>query len=513
MSSGTSSSSLRVLLSQVDGSAMGIHSAAGAMMKHYDKSQVDVAIVEWRNSLHNAPIDRHLPLLYVANEVLQNSKRNRGNKFLEAFSPILGQSLIFICQHQGKIGTNSGVEKVRRTVKIWGDRRVFSLRFVNELLKGLEPYRYDSKNKGANKSTSAYSNANGDTTTVESHGNNNNGYNSLPAPSSHHLTSSVPSGNTFSPDPESPLAKQRRQEDQDEDDLMNIHDGDKSLSSDNDRSDDDDGNNEYNSLFRPLTESKLKVSILTIDEIAVANSNHASNFHGEGKATKRRRKSGSMARSDGSTGGLNNTSSNSSGRNRSKVLSTTSLIDIWKQVSELTVNYNLSQSVIKETRLWLDDMQHNTTILESLVGDDLLDTYKIVSSYQEKLNVEKGKLHSIANERQKLQNDAKKYLAYFENAIKQDEDDVKFCSSLLTQIQLFQHVHSDIRYARDQKIKEEILHQKNLEALAQKKRDEEESKRFRESALRSETEEKPGMVWNPNTREYQYLDTDESWRD
>ena len=77
-----------------------------------------------------------LPLLYVANEVLQTSKRNRGNKFLEAFSPVLGSSLIHICNADRGL-----VEKVRRTVKVWGDRRVFSMRFVMDILAGLDSYR------------------------------------------------------------------------------------------------------------------------------------------------------------------------------------------------------------------------------------------------------------------------------------------------------------------------------------------------------------------------------------
>ena len=33
------------------------------------------------------------------------------------------------------------MEKVRRTVKVWGDRRVFSMRFVMDILAGLDSYR------------------------------------------------------------------------------------------------------------------------------------------------------------------------------------------------------------------------------------------------------------------------------------------------------------------------------------------------------------------------------------
>ena len=137
-------SSLRGYLQRIDVSAPAIQGAAGAMMKHYDKSP-GVAVVEWRNALMQARENQFLPLLYVANEVLQNSKRNRGNKFLEAFSPILGQSLIFVCAKSPP----PLVESIRRTVKIWAERRVFSVRYVNELIKGLEPYR--NRNGGGGK--------------------------------------------------------------------------------------------------------------------------------------------------------------------------------------------------------------------------------------------------------------------------------------------------------------------------------------------------------------------------
>jgi len=57
--------SLRTLLARVDATAPAIQSTAGAMMKHYDRS-TGVAVVEWRNALHNANHrDKWLPLLYV----------------------------------------------------------------------------------------------------------------------------------------------------------------------------------------------------------------------------------------------------------------------------------------------------------------------------------------------------------------------------------------------------------------------------------------------------------------
>ena len=107
------------------------------MMRFYDKpGGPSLAVSEWRSVLQSSQPSLSLPLLYVANEVLQTSKRNRGSKFLEAFSPVLGSSLVFIVGRDRSV-----VEKVRRTVKVWGDRRVFSLRFVMDLLAGLDGYR------------------------------------------------------------------------------------------------------------------------------------------------------------------------------------------------------------------------------------------------------------------------------------------------------------------------------------------------------------------------------------
>ena len=128
---------LRATLNQTDMSAPAIQSSSRAMMRFYDKpGGTTTAVSEWRSVLQTASSTQYLPLLYVANEVLQTSKRNRGKKYLEAFSPILGSSLQYICGRDG-----SAVEKVRRTVKIWGDRRVFSMRYVMDVLQGLDAYR------------------------------------------------------------------------------------------------------------------------------------------------------------------------------------------------------------------------------------------------------------------------------------------------------------------------------------------------------------------------------------
>lgn len=142
---------LRNTLLRTENTLPAIQSAARSMMLFYDKpSGVDLAVSEWRSVLQTCQPFQMLPLLYVANEVLQTSKRNRGNKFLEAFSPVLGSSLIYICQRDRSL-----VEKARRTVKVWGDRRIFSMRFVMDILAGLDSFRGEGGNSAVVSSQSA----------------------------------------------------------------------------------------------------------------------------------------------------------------------------------------------------------------------------------------------------------------------------------------------------------------------------------------------------------------------
>lgn len=61
---------------------------------------------------------------------------------------------------------------------------------------------------------------------------------------------------------------------------------------------------------------------------------------------------------------------------------------------------------------------------------------------------------------------------------------------------------------------EEAQQLAEAEAIAQQEAEEKERKSLLED-VKKEAEAKPGMIWNPNLREYQYLHdhTEESWRD
>ncbi|GAX21430.1 regulator of Ty1 transposition protein 103 [Fistulifera solaris] len=447
----SNATSLRSILGNVDGSAPSIQNAAGAMMKFYDRG-ASVAVNEWRNALQTCVDNQLLPLLYVANEVLQNSKRNRGNKFLEAMSPVLSQSLVHICSRDPTL-----VEKVRRTIKIWGDRQVYSTRFIGDVLQGLEPYRH-----GRAPATTPRQ--------------------SLPSLS--------PSAASFSPGPSpdptatTTEAPSSTRSTNDDDDIRNIME-------DNDDEDDED-------IFATTAGSqKLEVEInlgSALDEMLQNKATDPSN------TSKRRRSS------------LGSQNSNSGTRKRrSVILSASNLLELWTRLSDLQQQYEGAQLVLAKIDERLQNMPADD--LANLVGDELQQAYQQNRMDEKQMTLQRQKLHAIAQERHVLEQEAKRYLPWLEKALKQDEDDIVFSEMLEQKIASFQGIHALAQKARDERVAEEQRIRAQQQALERQRKEEEEQEKFRQAALAKETEARDGMVWNPTTREYQYLNTDESWRE
>eukprot|EP00542_Grammatophora_oceanica_P013945 CAMPEP_0194031374 /NCGR_PEP_ID=MMETSP0009_2-20130614/4560_1 /TAXON_ID=210454 /ORGANISM="Grammatophora oceanica, Strain CCMP 410" /LENGTH=438 /DNA_ID=CAMNT_0038671515 /DNA_START=138 /DNA_END=1454 /DNA_ORIENTATION=- len=437
--------SLQAVLSRTDMTAPAIQASAGAMMRHYDRS-AGVAVNEWRNGLQTCRQDQLLPLLYVANEVLQNSKRNRGNKFLEAFAPILGQALQFICQK------NPGLtEKVRRTAKIWGDRVIFSPRFVGELLRGVEPYR----NKGNSSTPQA-------TTTP---------------PQRVTATAEV------QPKRVSPSSTKKVADSSSIDDLVKMDDG----SDDEDESDDDQADDDGSSSF--LGNDSSGLLDVQIDLSGLAKSAE------ETKASKRRRSS---------VGG-----SGTKSKRRKSVLSTTSLVDLWNQLSSYSQSMETTLTILGG----LDDQHMSTEGIESLVGDDLVDAYRQVMQYEKTIQDERKNLHKIANGRRALEKEAVRYIPWCRQALGQDDEELALCDQLETEIKGLQRAQQAARKARDIRKEKEARAREEEEKERHRQEEEEERKRMLEDALRRQDIAEEGMVWNSATQEYQRLNTEETWRD
>jgi hypothetical protein len=366
---------LRATLRQTDTSAPAIQSSSRAMMRFYDRpGGAATAVSEWRSALQTSSPSRHLPLLYVANEVLQTSKRNRGNRFLEAFSPVLGSSLQFMCGRDGSV-----TEKVRRTVKIWGDRRVFSMRYVADVLAGLEPYR---EGGGVGHASSV---------TVAA------------PPSGRAAAASLSSAKSPS---------------------VSV-----TTNSDND---DDGGGGEEDDLFGGDGRKLLDVSI---DATALSAAARVAGPPGSpefGAGAKRRRQSAGgappPAPRSGSGGG-------GPAAKKPKALTGQNFLDLFQSIADLDERYKSSVGVVEAIPpSYLDE--GSSADIDDLVGDELTDMYKKVCQAERDVRRERRAMYSIAVQRRDLETEARRYVSWLRNLARADDDDIEFCDKLEAKLDL-----------------------------------------------------------------------------
>jgi hypothetical protein len=195
---------------------------------------------------------------------------------------------------------------------------------------------------------------------------------------------------------------------------------------------------------------------------------------------------------------------------RKSTLSASGLVDLWSRLSSLQQTYDFAQMTLDKIE---KDCQTPASDLENLVGDELQHAYRQNVRYQEQLDAQRANLHSVAQERHMLEQEAIRFLPWIEQSLKQDEDDLVFCDKLEKEIIAFQKIHGRVKQEHEAQLEEEEKRRKEEEERERIRREEEETEKFRRAALAKQDEAKPGMVWNPVTREYQTLQTDDSWRD
>lgn len=54
----------------------------------FHRSKAELVVLTWSKQFHNAEIIQKVPLLYLANDIMQNSKR-KGNEFINEFWKVL----------------------------------------------------------------------------------------------------------------------------------------------------------------------------------------------------------------------------------------------------------------------------------------------------------------------------------------------------------------------------------------------------------------------------------------
>ncbi|KAI8536157.1 hypothetical protein RHMOL_Rhmol10G0234700 [Rhododendron molle] len=86
----------------------------------FHRSKAEIVVATWGKQFHSSQMVQKIPLLYLANDILQNSKRT-GNEFVSEFWKVLPGALKDIIEK----GDDHGKNVVSRLVGIWEERKVF----------------------------------------------------------------------------------------------------------------------------------------------------------------------------------------------------------------------------------------------------------------------------------------------------------------------------------------------------------------------------------------------------
>lgn len=132
-------------LSALNESHDSIATAAQWIMFH--RRHADRTVQLWLGRLKESPSSKRLNLMYLANEVTQQSKARHRDDFVHAFSPIIAEAAAVAYK-----GASSDVQnKLRRVIDVWKDRNIFEPAIQAAVETRLEDL---DKAKGVPKSTS-----------------------------------------------------------------------------------------------------------------------------------------------------------------------------------------------------------------------------------------------------------------------------------------------------------------------------------------------------------------------
>ncbi|KAI4197148.1 MAG: hypothetical protein LQ346_003065 [Caloplaca aetnensis] len=110
---------VKAKLSSLNETQESIVSVAQWIMFH--RRHADRTCAIWLERMRETTVNKRLTLIYLANEVVQQSKARRKDDFLVAFSPVIAEATA--TAYKG--ATNDVQDKIRRTVEVWNQRRIF----------------------------------------------------------------------------------------------------------------------------------------------------------------------------------------------------------------------------------------------------------------------------------------------------------------------------------------------------------------------------------------------------
>ncbi len=135
----TSSSSFEKRLTLVNSTQESVQTLSLWILYH--RSQHEHLIKTWFKVLKKSKPLHRLTLFYVANDVIQNAKKQNALIYQQAFKPYLNSAMSYVKENGIK-------KKIQRILEIWRERGVYDEDFVGELLKkllGTEVYEKDKE--------------------------------------------------------------------------------------------------------------------------------------------------------------------------------------------------------------------------------------------------------------------------------------------------------------------------------------------------------------------------------
>ncbi|KMZ57161.1 Regulation of nuclear pre-mRNA domain-containing protein 1B [Zostera marina] len=102
----------------------------------FHRENAEKVVQTWATQFHTKDMEHKILFLYIANDILQNSKRN-GHEFVSEFWKVLPASLKDVFEN----GDDHAKNLVSRLISIWKERKVFGSHtcYLSEMMLGNEP--------------------------------------------------------------------------------------------------------------------------------------------------------------------------------------------------------------------------------------------------------------------------------------------------------------------------------------------------------------------------------------
>ncbi|XP_063041257.1 regulation of nuclear pre-mRNA domain-containing protein 1A-like isoform X2 [Engraulis encrasicolus] len=121
-----SEAALEKKLSELSNSQQSVQTLSLWLIHHRKHSKAIVSV--WYNELKKAQVPRKLTFIYLANDVIQNSKR-KGPEFTQDYAPVIVDAF----KHVASEGEEGCKKQLGRVLSIWQERAVYDNNILDQL--------------------------------------------------------------------------------------------------------------------------------------------------------------------------------------------------------------------------------------------------------------------------------------------------------------------------------------------------------------------------------------------